>query len=262
MAKTNTMRSYFKVLGNDTRVLEFGPSGEFNGTRCNSIYRANLKRQLRDSFEINIEQFGDSHSEINELKITNQSMLTWDDHWFNPETGKIIDPRVKRLDLRKNNLVYVNINTPRSYLEYLNISNNSGLRVLHLHECLSLSELNISGCKSLENISLGINRSLREINARECNMSSSAMEQLLRDFTPVITASANIKGAGIFRKQYETLLDLRGNSVDWGNRKIASKIRLLLTNNWVVKWDNNPPTEIVPVQLYRFFVESEIGTRS
>jgi hypothetical protein len=260
--KTNTMRGYFKVSEDGIRALEFGANGEFNGTRCSSIYRSSLKRQLTDSFEITVEQYGERHSVINELKITNQSMLTWDDHWFDAGTGKIIDPRISTLDLRKNNLVYVNINTPRSYLKVLNVSQNSGLRVLHLHECPLLEELNISECKELENISLGINKSLKTINAKGCNMSSSAMEQLLRDFTPVITASANVKGVGAFRKQYETLLDLRGNTIDWSNKKIASKIRLLLTNNWIVKWDNNPPTEVMPIQLYRFFVESEIGTRS
>jgi hypothetical protein len=90
-------------------------------------------------------------------------------------------------------------------------------------------------------------------------MTESAMEQLLRDFTPTICASANVRGVGAFRKQHNTVLDLRGNEVVWSNRRIASKIRMLLTNNWVVKWDNNPPADIVPPQLYGFFVESQIG---
>lgn len=262
MMETNTIKGYFKVSGGGIKAIEFGADGEFNGTRCDSIYRSSLRRQLTDSFEINIEQRGKIHKEIKELKITNQSMLTWDDHWINPDSCKIIDPGINILDLRKNDLVYVNINTPRNYLRSLNISGNRNLRVLHLHECPALENLNLSGCRNLENISLGINRSLKTINARDCEMSSSAMEQLLRDFTPVITASANLKGVGVFRKQYSTLLDIRGNTVDWSNRRVASKIRLLLVNNWVVKWDNNPPTEVIPLQLYRFFVESEIGIRN
>jgi hypothetical protein len=28
-----------------------------------------------------------------------------------------------------------------------------------------------------------------------------------------------------------------------------------------VKWDNNPPTDVVPPQFYRVFVESAIGIR-
>lgn len=90
-------------------------------------------------------------------------------------------------------------------------------------------------------------------------MSESAMEQLLRDFTPTVCASANVRGVGAFRKQHNTVLDLRGNNIFWGNRRIASKIRLLLNNNWVVKWDNNPPPEVIPPQMYGFFVESLIG---
>jgi hypothetical protein len=89
-------------------------------------------------------------------------------------------------------------------------------------------------------------------------MSPEVMEQLLRDFTPTITSNANLSGAGVFRLQHNTLLDLRGNEIDWSNRRIASKIRLLLTNNWVVKWSNNPPTSIVPAQLYARYVESRI----
>ena len=70
--------------------------------------------------------------------------------------------------------------------------------------------------------------------------------------------SANVSGAGAFRLQHNTLLDLRGNEIDWSNRRIASKIRLLLTNNWVVKWSNNPPTSVIPAQLYARYVESRI----
>jgi hypothetical protein len=261
VTETNTIKGYFKVSGDNVRALEFGSRGEFNGTRCETVYRADLVRQLKDSFEVVIEQYGKGHSSIRELKITNQSVLTWDDHWINPETGTITDPEIERLVLKRNDLVYVNINTPRPRLKYLDLEGNRNLQVLHLHECPGLEYLDVSGCQDLRNISLGMNRSIQNLLARDCNMSSGAMEQLLRDFTPVITASANFKGAGVFRKQHKTLLDLRGNNIDWGNKRIASKIRLLLTNNWIVKWDNNPPTDVVPPQFYRVFVESAIGIR-
>ena len=89
-------------------------------------------------------------------------------------------------------------------------------------------------------------------------MSSAVMERLLRDFTPAVTSSANDKGVGMFRKTFSSVCDLRGNQIDWGNRRVASKIRLMLCNNWVVRWDNNPPAEVVPPSLYGFFVESQI----
>ena len=56
-----------------------------------------------------------------------------------------------------------------------------------------------------------------------------------------------------FRKKFSTLLDLTGNEINWGNRKIASKIRLLVSNNWLVLWDNPPPTSVIPIQMYAFF---------
>jgi hypothetical protein len=247
------INGYFKVEGDSVKALEFGPTGrEFNGVRGSSIRRAELRRQLRDSFEVVIDRTG----YIDEFKLTNQSVLTWDDHWI--ERGEIVDPGIKSINLSRNRLVYVNINTPRASLERLDLSGNTSLQVLHLHECPALQYLDISECQNLGNVSLGINVRIQNLLARDCNMSSSAMEQLLRDFTPTITASANNKGAGIFRLQHNTLLDLRGNEIDWSNRRIASKIRLLLTNNWVVKWSNNPPASIVPPQLYSRFVESRI----
>jgi Leucine-rich repeat (LRR) protein len=258
---TNTINGYFKVSGDNTRALEFGPRGEFNGTNCSSVFRAELRRQLRDSFEVVIEQYGEKHETISELKISNQSVLTWDDHWIDRSRGVIVDPRINRLILKRNELVYVNINTPRPELKFLDLEGNKTLQVLHLHECPSLEVLDISGCAMLSNVSLGINRSLRRVSANGCNMSPSAMEQLLRDFTPVVTASANVKGAGVFRKPSETLLDLRGNTVDWSNKRISSKIRLLLTNNWIVKWDNTPPVDVIPPQFYAVFVESAIGSK-
>jgi hypothetical protein len=144
-------------------------------------------------------------------------------------------------------------------LTELNLEGNRDLVHLYIHEAPKLTRLDISGCVSLGYVSLGVNRDIRELIARDCRMTESAMEQLLRDFTPTVCASANVRGAGAFRKQYNTVLDLRGNEVVWSNRRIASKIRVLLTNNWVVKWDNNPPADIVPPQLYGFFVESQIG---
>jgi hypothetical protein len=247
---------YCKLSNTNVKLLEFGKGGEFNYVKGEKIVNSEIRRQLKDSIEINIDSVSKG---ITKLKITNQSLLTWDDHWINKNSGRIVDPRIEELILSQNDLVYVNINTPRPFLRVLNTKSNKNLKVLHLHECVNLEILDISQCQSLENISLGVNRSIRTLNAKDCNLSPSAIEQLLRDFTPVITASSNSRGAGAFRSPHSTLLDLRGNFIDWSNRRIASKIRMLVTNNWVVKWSNNPPVEVIPPQLYARFVESRIG---
>lgn len=246
------IESYCKLSGDNIKLLEFGVGKEFNYVLGSGIYRAELKRQLKDSVQITAEG-GDS---IDELKITNQSLLTWDDHWI--KNGEIIDPGIERLILSRNSLIYFNLNMTRSKIKYIDIQSNSGLEVVNLFEVPNLEYLNLSGCKELKNINLGSNGKIQNLLARDCNMGSSVMEQLLSGFTPTITSNSNNSGAGIFRLQYNTLLDLRGNQINWYNRKIASKIRLLLCNNWVIKWSNDPPTDIVPPQLYSKFVESGI----
>lgn len=247
------IKSYCKLRDGGVKLLEFGAGAEFNYVRGDGVYRAGIRRQLKDSVEIVVEG-GDK---LSELKITNQGLLTWDDHWVDGN-GVITDPGIEKLLLSRNSLVYCNINTPRPSLKYLDVRDNPGLQVLHLHECPGIEYINVSGCTGLKSIALGVNSRVQNLIAKDCDMSPGAIEQLLRDFTPVITSSANVSGAGVFRLQHNTLLDLRGNQIDWSNRRIASKIRLLLTNNWVVKWSNNPPTSIIPAQLYARFVESRI----
>lgn len=251
------IRSYCKMVENSS-VLEFGPEARFfNRVVGDSVFSASIRKQFTDSVEIVIGSR--QPSPVSEFKITNQSLITWDDYWLDAESNVTVDPQIRTLNLQRNRLVYVNINTPRLELTELNLEGNRDLIHLYVHEAPKLGRLDVSGCTSLEYVSLGVNRSIRELIARDCRMSESAMEQLLRDFTPTVCASANVRGIGAFRKQYSTVLDLRGNTVVWSNRRIASKIRLLLTNNWVVKWDNNPPADIIPPQLYGFFVESTVG---
>jgi hypothetical protein len=255
---SSTLHGYCKYVENHP-VLEFGPEQRyFNHAVGVDIYRASVRKQLTDSLEVVIEKNGLGLNPISEFKLTNQSLTTWDDHWIDPERNLIIDPKILKLNLQRNRLVYVNINTPRPELIELNLEGNKDLVHLYIHETPKLSRLDISGCVSLEYVALGINRNIQELVAKDCRMTESVMEQLLRDFTPTVCASANVRGIGAFRKQHSTVLDLRGNEIVWSNRRIASKIRVLLTNNWVVKWDNNPPYDIVPPQLYGFFVESQI----
>jgi hypothetical protein len=253
----NTVQTFFKTRGQVT-ALEFGPGEEFNGTRCGTVYKAQLRRQLTDSFTAVIEQRGLAHTPINTLKLTNQSLLTWDDHWVDPSTNLTIDPLIRNLNLQRNSLVYVNISLPRVELTTLNLEGNRDLSHVYIHHAPKLQELNLNGCTALQYITLGENRNIRSLSAKGCRMSPAIMERLLRDFTPAVTSSANDKGVGMFRKTFSSVCDLRGNQIDWGNRRIASKIRLMLCNNWVVRWDNNPPAKVVPPSLYGFFVESQI----
>lgn len=248
------MKAYCKYIGSSP-ILEFGPGTEYFNYVAGEkqILRASIRKQFTDSMEVEVEANG---QDIDTFKLTNQSLLTWDDHWVDADA--MVDPRITNLNLQRNKLVYVNINLPRPSLQTLNLEGNPDLQHLYVHEAPNLQRLDISGCKGLRFISLGLNYSLREVVARDCGMSTETLRQLLRDFRPVYTASANVRGIGTFRKQYETVLDLRGNNIDWGDRQIASKIRLLLTNNWVVKWDADPPPQIIPPSLYRFFVESRV----
>lgn len=254
---SRTITGYAKYVENSS-VLEFGPSDRyFNHVTGDGIFRSAIRKQLTDSLEIVIERDGDGT--IDTFKLTNQSLVTWDDYWLDTDKNTITDPLIEHMNLQRNRLIYVNINTPRLGLKTLNLEGNADLQHLYIHEAPLLEKLNVNGCVGLSYVSLGINKGIKELTARDCRMSESAMEQLLRDFTPVVTASANERGVGMFRKRHETVLDLRGNTVVWDNRRIASKIRLLLCNNWVVKWDENPPVDVVPPQMYAFFVESRVG---
>jgi hypothetical protein len=137
-------------------------------------------------------------------------------------------------------------------LKHLNLEGNVNMRSLFLYESPALEVLNISNCPAIEGINLGSNGGLKALLARNCQFTELAQERLLRDFRPVKTASMNTSFS-MFRKDYETVLDLRGSQISWSNRRVASKIRMLLCNNWMVLWDNPPPASIVPPQMYAFF---------
>lgn len=213
--------------------------------------QAALLKQMNDSYLLEVE----AKRPIIELKLTNQQILTWEDHWIDSDTNEIIDPMIGSINLQKNRLVHANFNIPRLGLKKLNLEGNSNLRAVFLTAAPSLEILDLSNCPGLEVINLGDNRSIKTLLARNCALNSVAQERLLRDFRPVFTSSSNVR-ANMFRKTYETLLDMRGTEIDWGNRRVASKIRLLLCNNWLVLWDNPPPASIIPPQMYAFFTNS------
>ena len=256
------MQTFFKTV-KEAKTLSFGPKAPQNFNYVDfdaqkSGYEDNLAallKQMNDSYIIDLKRSEKAPEEILELKLTNQDVLTWEDHWIDPESRTMVDPMIKKMNLQKNKLVHANFNVPRSKLEHLNLEGNVNMRAVFVNNAPKLEVLNVSNCPSLGVINLGNNRSMKALLARNCSLTSLAQENLLRDFRPVITSSSNVK-FNMFRKTHETILDMRGTEIDWSNRRVASKIRLLLCNNWLVLWDNAPPATIVPPHMYAFFTTS------
>lgn len=248
------IKTFYKVDSSSLRHPSFDircrPSA-FNYVELVSQYdsdKAEISKQMSDSFKLSIHG---KREGIKELKLTNHGILTWEDYWTNG-SDSLIDPKIQSLNLQKNSLIYFNCNASRESLKRINVESNPSMQAFILYGAPNLEYLNLSNCSGLTNINLGSNRRIKALLARNCNLTGQAQERLLRDFTPTVTAEAP-KEFMMFRKNYETLLDLRGSVVDWGNRRVASKIRLLLCNNWLVLWDNPPPTSVVPAQMYSFF---------
>lgn len=256
------MQTFFKTVKN-AKPLSFGPKApnNFNYVNFNPIKGvgednlAGLLKQMNDSYVLDLKKDKNNQEEILELKLTNQEILTWEDHWIDSESKVLVDPMIRRMNLQKNKLVHANLNITRTKLEYLNLEGNMNMRAVFIYNAPRLEVLNLSNCPSLEVINLGNNRAIKALLAKNCSLSSLSQERLLRDFCPTTTSSSNVK-FNMFRKTYETLLDMRGSEIDWSNRRVASKIRMLLCNNWLVLWDNPPPATIVPPHMYAFFTSS------
>jgi hypothetical protein len=212
----------------------------------------NLKKQKTNSAQILI---GTKDTSIKELKLTNQNILTWDDLWIDELDKNSVDPLIESINLQRNSLLYANFNLKREKLRFLNLEGNTNLKAFIGTELEMLEVLDLSNCINLESVNLGLSKNIKMLSLKNCRLTEAGLEQVLSSFIPTKTASANIKPGSLppFRKIYETLLDLRGNDINWGNRRIASKIRLLITNNWSVLWDNPPPTSVIPIQMYAFF---------
>lgn len=215
-----------------------------------------IYKQKNNSMEIAFKK--DSPGAIKELKLTNQSILTWDDLWIDDSDTYSIDPQIEHINLQRNSLIYANFNLRRDSLKVLNLEGNYNLKSFIATNLSSLEILDLSECVNLEVINLGVSKNIKVLSLKNCRLTEKALEKALSSFTPKVAATANIMPGTLppFRKNYETLLDLRGNDINWGNRRIASKIRLLVTNNWLVLWDNPPPTSIIPIQMYAFFPRS------
>lgn len=259
---SHRVQTFFKVV-KGSRELSFGPKspGNFNyvnfgrGPDSNEENLSVLMKQMNDSYLLELIKDKKNTAPVEELKLTNQDILTWEDYWIDAETRTLVDPMIKRLNLQKNKLVHANFNVSRSTLERLNLEGNLNMRAVFIANSPNLEVLNLSNCPGLEVVNLGNNRAIKALLARNCALTPLSQERLLRDFRPVITSSSN-REFSMFRKEYETLLDLRGNEIDWSNRRIASKIRILVCNNWLVLWDNPPPPSIIPPHMYAFFTSS------
>jgi hypothetical protein len=259
---TSKLHTFFKTV-KEHKPLTFGikSPGSFNYVDFKDPDKnylgstVGLYKQMNDSYLLEIEKDDKFGEFIPELKLTNQGILTWEDYWIDPNTNQTVDPRIEHLNLQKNNLVHANLNLTREGLKFLNLEGNVNMQAVFIRDAPKLEVLNISNCPTLSIINLGRNKSFKALLAKNCSLTPVAQERLLRDFTPIFTSSSNTK-FNMFRKTYETLVDLRGSEVDWSNRKIASKIRLLLCNNWLVLWDNTPPASIIPPHMYAFFTNS------
>lgn len=191
--------------------------------------------------------------EIKFLKITNSSIRLWNDNWVDGNSQEIIDPQIQEMNLTNSDYLEIfSILLPRESLLKIDLSGCKNLKYFSAPHCSNLQTLFLNDCTSLENIILGYSKSIKYVSLRGCSLSETALEQFLQSYYPV---QNGIVGGGQFFGQktinYDAYLDLRGNIIPWTNRRIASKIRLLLCNAVAVVWSNNPPESVVPIELYR-----------
>lgn len=175
-------------------------------------------------------------TELNELKLTNIKITDWDDVWQD-YSGNILDPKIKILNLSHNLIKNISILDPRDHLEELNLSFNSPLVYFNVSNSKNLKKLDLSYCTSIEYINISSSSNIEFISIKNCNCSEDCLESLLRNITPHRVGK----------------LDITGNKINWNNRNISSKIRLLLANNWEIFWDFDPPDSIIPLGYWKRF---------
>lgn len=250
--------THFQVSSPAVKTLQFGEKAKcaFNYVDLPKELKsiACLDKQMNSSYVLSITVDDTELGEIPELKITNQSISSWEDLWIN-EANNSVDPGIQHINLQKNDLIHANFNLRREKLKVLNLEGNEYMGAVIIRDAPALEVLNVSNCPYLDIVHLGKCTAIKTLLARNCNFTPQAMESLLSGFTPTKTASLN-QDSLLLKKSYDTVLDLRGSVIDWSNRKIASKIRLLLCNNWLVLWDNMPPSSVVPPQMYSFFTNN------
>lgn len=225
----------------------------FNNANIISNDEAVIYKEKSTSGAVIIDSF--NYDTLKELKITNQGIITWDDLWIDSDSDYSVDPKIEHVNLQRNSLVYVNINETRLYLKELNLEGNRALKSVTITDAAALEILDLTNCSQLEVVNLGLSKNIKVLSLKNCRLTEANLQNILCSFTPTKTESGNIMPGTLppFRKKFSTLLDLTGSEINWGNRKIASKIRLLVSNNWLVLWDNPPPTSVIPIQMYAFF---------
>lgn len=205
----------------------------------------NLLRHRRMSSRL-IELTLEQNDPISVLRLGGSGIVYWDDFWVNQNTP--VDPKIRSMELQ-NSIALQVLNIPylRQYLTNVNLSGSKNLRYLNLSRCPNLVSLDLERCHSLSEVSLGMNPELNRLSVRNSRLPEEILEQLLSGFCPA-KSPVEITERGMV---YEAYLDLRGNAMPWNNRRIASKIRLLLCNNVAVAWSNNPPEAVIPLEMYR-----------
>lgn len=189
---------------------------------------------------------------INAFKFTNTGVRIWNDSWFDRREKNPVDPLIREINLSNSFYLEIfNILPPRPSLNTINLAGCNKLKYFSIVEANNLESLYLDYCNQLETIMLGWNRNLRHISLRGCALRERTMEQFLGAY---IATHSDVSYENSYKRtkiNYQAYLDLRGNLIQWNNRRIASKIRLLLCNGIAVIWSNNPPETIIPIELYR-----------
>lgn len=184
-----------------------------------------------------------------ELKFTNNPIKSWIDLWCEAESQLPIDPLIEKMNISgSQELELVSIIEHRRLLTELNLSYSPKLSYVNLSGCHELTHLDLSGCIGLQKLNLGFIKNLKVLSVRNCNLPELALESVLSSYYPVLNA---LEPQQRNKRLMSSYIDLRGNYINWRNRKIASKIRLLVTNNILVLWDNHPPEDIIPLSYYK-----------
>lgn len=217
---------------------------EQNSLRDSALAAKRISSRL---YELTLSK--DSANSISKLKLTNSGIVLWEDFWVDGRNMPR-DPRIEYLELQ-NSITLNSVNVPyyRPGLREVNLSGCKNLTYLNLSRAPSLERIWLDRCYSLNEVHLGFNKQIRSISLRWCSLPERALEQILSEYIPT-RSELRLSGHSL---EYDSFLDLRGNVIPWENRRIASKIRMLLCNNVAVAWSANPPERVIPAELYRKF---------
>ena len=189
------IESSFLISGEDTQLLTFSKvqDGSFNFVEFQdkdvvTNDSAQLFKQKSNSCVISIKNIKPGN--IKSLKLTNQSLMTWDDLWLDSETGISVDPRIESINLQRNSLLYVNFNLKRTALKHINLEGNIYLKSFTGTNLSNLESLDFENCINLEIINLGLSKNIRSLSLKNCRLTEEGLERTLSSFIPTKTASA------------------------------------------------------------------------